>query len=132
MGAKLIVKVLADRHALLETSQPTDGITYAHKIDKSEARLDFTAPAPQVERQIRAFMPAPGAYFTYEGERYKVLAAEVTEAQGSPGTTLDDTLTIACGTGAIRPNLVQRAGKPAMSASDLLRGRPIPHGTLLA
>ena len=144
MGAEQICRVLGDLPAFIAQTQPAEGITYAHKIDKSEARLDFTAPAPQVERQIRAFTPAPGAYFAYEGERYKVLAAEVigavtakvtakvTGAQASPGTTLDDALTIACGDGAIRPSLVQRAGKPAMPTANLLRGRPIPAGTLLA
>jgi methionyl-tRNA formyltransferase len=151
MGAELIVQVLADLEAYPPHAQPDDGITYAHKIDKTEARLDFSASAEQVLRQIRAFMPAPGAFFELEGERYKVLSAEavdLTRLALSPesnldvveavngkitfGTTLDDTLTIACGSGAIRVQIVQRAGKPAMPSADLLRGRPIPAGTLLA
>ena len=132
MGARLIVQVLSNLSAYPETPQSAEGITYAHKIDKAEARLDFSAGATQVLRQIRAFMPAPGAFFELEGERYKVLSATVEEGSGEAGVTLDDTLTIACGTGAIRPTLIQRAGKPAMSTADLLRGRAIPAGTPLA
>lgn len=132
LGADLVVKVLADLPAFPPVEQPQEGISYAHKIDKSEARLDFTAPAGQVLRQVLAFNPAPGAFFEAEGERYKVLAAEMAAGNGAPGTTLDDALTIACGSGAMRPTLVQRAGKPAMPTADLLRGRPFPAGTLLA
>jgi methionyl-tRNA formyltransferase len=132
MGAELIVQVLADLEAYPPHAQPDEGITYAHKIDKAEARLDFSASAEQVLRQIRAFMPAPGAFFELEGERHKVLSAELAEGNGPSGATLDDTLTIACGSGAIRMQTVQRAGKPAMPSADLLRGRPIPAGTLLA
>jgi hypothetical protein len=81
LGAELIVKVLADLPAFPPVAQPEEGLTYASKIDKAEAKLDFTAPADQVLRQILAFNPAPGAFFEAEGERYKVLAAEVTEGQ---------------------------------------------------
>lgn len=132
MGARLIVQVLGDLAAYPAAAQPSEGITYAHKIDKAEARLDFSADAPQVLRQIRAFMPAPGAFFELEGERYKVISADPAEGAGDPGVTLNDALTIACGTGAIRVNTIQRAGKPAMAVADLLRGRPIPAGTVLA
>ena len=132
LGAGLIVEVLADLPAYPARAQDEAGVTYAHKIDKSEAKLDFSASATQVERQIRAFMPAPGAYFELEGERYKVLAAQVIDAQGAAGITLDDALTIACDVGAIRVTTIQRAGKPAMPVGDLLRGRPIPAGTRLA
>jgi methionyl-tRNA formyltransferase len=131
LGADLIVKVLADLPAFPPVQQPEDGITYAHKIDKAEARIDFTAGAQQVLRQILAFNPAPGAFFEAEGERYKILTAELAEGTGMPGTMLDDTLTIACGTDAIRPTLIQRAGKPAMATADLLRGRPFPAGSTL-
>ena len=131
MGARLIVEVLADLPAYPEVPQPEDGVTYASKIDKAEARLDFTQNAEQVERQVRAFAPAPGAFFELEGERYKVLAAEIVAGVGAPGTTLDDRLTIACGDGAIRPIVVQRAGKPAMESDALLRGKPIAPGTVL-
>ena len=132
MGAGLMVRVLADLSAFPERPQPEDGITYAKKIDKAEARLDFSRSAVEVERQVRAFAPAPGAFFEFEGERCKVLAAELAEGSGAPGTVLDNTLTIACTSGAIRPTLVQRAGRPAMSAADLLRGWAIGPGARLA
>lgn len=132
MGARLIVQVLNDLDAYPAQAQPDEGITYAHKIDKAEARLDFTADAEQVLRQIRAFMPAPGAFFELAGERFKVISADPAGGAGDPGVTLDDAMTIACGTGAIRVNTIQRAGKPAMAVADLLRGRPIPAGTVLA
>jgi methionyl-tRNA formyltransferase len=136
MGADLMVKVLSDLPAFAPEVQPDNGVTYAAKIDKSEARLDFLTSAVQVERQVRAFNPMPGAFFELEGERYKILAAEVahpgdTVAGATPGITLDDALTIACNPGAIRATRVQRAGKPAMDASELLRGRAIPAGTRL-
>jgi methionyl-tRNA formyltransferase len=130
MGAGLIVRVLGDVAAFPARAQG-DGVTYAHKIDKAEARLDFSASASQVERQVRAFMPAPGAYFELEGERYKVLAAQVVEGVGEAGVTLDDGLRVACGIGAIRVTAIQRAGKPVMAVGDLLRGRPIVAGTRL-
>ena len=83
---------------------------------RHEARLDFAQPATQVERQVRAFNPAPGAWFEYEGERIKVLAAEISELSGEPGTVLDHGLAIACGDGSIVPTLVQRAGRAADDA----------------
>ena len=137
MGALMMVKVLSDLHAFAPAPQPDEGVTYAAKIDKSEARLDFLTSAVQVERQIRAFNPMPGAFFELGGERYKILAAEMvhpaeTVAGAAPGVTLDDALTIACNPGAIRAARVQRAGKPAMDAAELLRGRPVPMGTRLA
>jgi methionyl-tRNA formyltransferase len=113
------------------TPQPEDGVTYAAKIDKSEARLDFTAPAEAVERQVRAFNAVPGAWFEWNGERIKLLAADISDAGGPPGTVLDDRLTIACGEGAIVPTLVQRAGRAAMTSDELLRGFAIPPGSRL-
>lgn len=132
IGARLIVEVLADLSAYPEQPQPDDGVTYAKKIDKAETRLDFSQDAEQVERQIRAFAPAPGAWFEYQGERCKVLAADITDGSGAPGEVLDDQLTIACAKGATRPTLVQRAGRPAMAAADLLRGWAIAAGARLA
>ena len=137
MGAELMVKVLNDLHAFVPEAQPDEGVTYAAKIDKSEAPLDFLTSAVQVERQIRAFNPMPGAFFEFDGERYKILAAEVvhpsdTVAGATPGVTLDDALTVACNPGAIRATRVQRAGKPAMDAGELLRGRAITASTRLA
>ncbi|MGN6358100.1 MAG: methionyl-tRNA formyltransferase [Novosphingobium sp.] len=132
LGARLIVEVLADLPAYPEVPQAEDGVTYASKIDKAEARLDFAQSAAQVLRQIRAFAPAPGAFFELEGERYKVLAAGLADGSGEAGVTLDDALTVACAGGAIRPTLVQRAGKPAMDTAALLRGRPVPAGTRIS
>ena len=130
-GAALMVEVLADLPGHPPAIQPEDGVTYAHKIDKAESRLDFTRAAVDVERQVRAFAPAPGAFFELEGERYRVLAAEVVAGEGAPGSVLDDLLTIACGVGALRPLTVQRAGRPAMDTAALLRGRAVPAGTVL-
>lgn len=134
-GARLMVEVLADLPAYPEVPQPEDGVTYASKIDKAEARLDFHRSAEEVERQIRAFAPTPGAYFELEGERYRVLAVEVIRHPGrsrdDAGITLDDRLTIACDAGAIRPTLIQRSGRPVMETEALLRGKPIRAGTRL-
>lgn len=132
IGADLIVRVLADLSAYPEIPQPEDGVTYARKIDKAETRIDFAQDAGQVERQIRAFASAPGAWFEFDGERCKVLVAEPAEGSAAPGTVLDNQLTIACAGGAIRPTLVQRAGRPAMATADLLRGWAITAGTKLA
>ncbi|MES2781161.1 MAG: methionyl-tRNA formyltransferase [Pseudomonadota bacterium] len=132
LGAELMVRVLSDLDAFPCVPQPVEGVTYAAKIDKSETKLDFTQPAEAVERQIRAFNPAPGAWFEFEGERYRVLAADVVEANGAAGTIVDDQLTIACSANAVRPTLIQRAGKPAMPTADLLRGKAIPAGTILS
>ncbi|GAA4770836.1 methionyl-tRNA formyltransferase [Novosphingobium ginsenosidimutans] len=132
IGARLIVEVLANLSAYPEQPQPDDDVTYAKKIDKAETRLDFSQDAAQVERQIRAFAPAPGAWFEYQGERCKVLAADITDGSGAPGEVLDHLLTIACATGAIRPTLVQRAGRPVMATADLLRGWAIAAGARLA
>jgi methionyl-tRNA formyltransferase len=156
LGAALMVEVLADLPGHPPVVQPEDGVTYAAKIDKAESRLDFAREAADVERQVRAFAPAPGAWFELEGERYRVLAAEVVaetplrpreggdpeptsavdaaldpRLRGGAGCVIDDRLTIACGSGAIRPTLIQRAGRPAMPTADLLRGRAIPAGTVL-
>jgi methionyl-tRNA formyltransferase len=131
LGAELMVAVLNDIAAYTSVLQPEEGVTYAAKIDKAETRMDFSASAEQVERQVRAFNPAPGAWFEFEAERYRVLAAELSPKNGVAGTVLDSELTIACGTESVRPTLIQRAGKPAMSTADLLRGKPIPPGTIL-
>lgn len=137
LGAGLMVEVLGDPAAYPRHPQDDAGAIYAPKIDKSEARIDFLLSAVQVERQVRAFNPVPGAFFTLDDERYKLLACEVihpatTVAGATPGVALDDALTIACNPGAVRVTHIQRAGKPAMDAAELLRGRPIARGTRLA
>ena len=113
--------------------QPNEGATYAPKIDKAEARIDWRLPAEEIDRQIRAFAPWPGAWFEVDGERIKLLeAVPDTDASGQPGEVLDDSLTIAVGTGYIRPLKVQRAGKSAMTPGELLRGFAIPKGTIVS
>ena len=148
IGARLMVRVLAALPP--EIAQPDEGVTYAPKVDKAETRLDFSASAEQAERQVRAFAPSPGAWFELAGERFRVLAAEVLPREGGDlgqpgaslpeapafagmraGTVLDQRLTIACGTGALRPLRIQRAGRPVMDVADLLRGRAVPVGTQL-
>jgi methionyl-tRNA formyltransferase len=110
--------------------QPDEGVTYASKIDKAEARIDWNRTAHEIERQVRAFAPSPGAWFEAGGERIKLLeAATGNDAPGNPGEVLDDCLTIACGSGYIRPLKVQRAGRAVMNAGELLRGFQIPKGT---
>ena len=131
MGAALMVQVLDQYERVGPRPQREAGATYAPKIDKQEARLDFALAAVEVERRIRAFNPAPGAWLDHEGERIKVLAADLGEERGAPGTVLDDRLTIACGDGSIRATLVQRSGKAPMATAELLRGFPIPAGTTL-
>ena len=131
LGAELMVAVLNDISAYPAATQPVRGVTYAAKIDKAETQIDFSASAVQVERQVRAFNPAPGAWFEFDGERYRVLAAEISAQNGAAGTVLDHELTIACGTDAVCPTLIQRAGKPAMPTADLLRGKSIPQGIIL-
>lgn len=129
-GARLMLRALSEHPT--PTPQPTQGVTHAAKISKHEAHLDFTLPAAQLERTIRAFNPSPGAHATINNERLKILAAQVFPGTGTPGTTTDAQLTIATADGLLRPTLVQRAGKPAMPTPDLLRGWPIPPGTTLA
>ena len=132
MGARLMAEVLGDIASYPAVAQPEDGVTYAAKIDKAEALIEWSRPAIEVERQIRAFNPVPGAFFEFQGERIRVLAADLDRHHGDVGTVLDDALTIACGEGAIRPILLQRAGRGVMTSAELLRGFPIPQGTILA
>ncbi|MEO6255729.1 MAG: methionyl-tRNA formyltransferase [Sphingomicrobium sp.] len=113
------------------TPQPEAGVTYAAKIAKAEARIDWTAPAEAVVRQVLAFAPSPGAWFEAGGERIKLLDAQLDDRAGAPGQVLDADLTIACGGGAVRAVAVQRAGRAAMSPGELLRGFAIPVGTIL-
>jgi methionyl-tRNA formyltransferase len=128
-GAALMVEVLDDIALHPPMAQPQEGVTYAAKIAKAEARIDFTRPALQVERQVRGFNPFPGAFFEYGGERFRILAAHVEHEDGAPGELLDDALLIGCGHGAIRPTLIQRAGKAAMTPEDMLRGFDMSAGS---
>ncbi len=128
-GAELMVEVLDDPDLHPPVPQPEEGVTYAAKIEKAEARIDFTQDAHRIERLVRAFNPMPGAFFEYGGERFRLLAAHVEAKQGPAGALLDDSLLIGCGHGAIRPTLIQRAGKAAMTPGELLRGFDMPAGS---
>lgn len=137
VGGSLMVRALAalSRDALQCVEQAPDGITYAHKIDKAEARIDWAAPVDEVHNKIRGLSPYPGAWFELETSsgraRIKILRADRVDATGTPGTVLDDVLTIACAGGAVRLLQVQRAGKAAMSADTFLRGTQVAAGTRL-
>jgi len=112
--------------------QPDECETYAAKVDKAEARIDWARSAEEIERQVRAFAPFPGAWFEANGERIKLLGARAgSNASGKPGEVLDDCLNIAAGEGYVRPLRVQRAGRSAMTVDELLRGFAIPKGTIL-
>ncbi len=129
LGAKALVDWLASPSA--PVPQPEDGVTYASKIDKAEARIDWSRTAEEIERQVRAFAPTPGAWFEANGERIKLLDAECVDGVGTPGEVVGDPLVIACGEDAIHCRLVQRAGKGAMAVKDMLRGFAIAQGTIL-
>ena len=134
LGAKLALQALdrlAGGESLPETPQPAEGATYAKKIDKAEARIDWTRGADEVWRQVRGLSPFPGAWCKYRGERLKVLAAEPADGAGEPGTAIDANLAIACGRGAIRLIRLQRAGGGITGAAEFLRGHPLPPGTRL-
>jgi len=129
LGAEYMVEVLERYFQVRPRTQAEERATYAPKIGKDEARLDFARSAIEVERQVRAFNPVPGAWFEAGGERIKLLAADPVEGEGQPGTVLDSELKVACGEGALRPLLVQRAGRAPMTAAELLRGFALPAGT---
>ena len=132
LGAAMMIEVLGDLPSFEPIPQPEDGVTYAAKISKDEARIDWSRPAVELVRQVQGLAPFPGAWFEANGERVKLLkAAAGHDAQGTPGTVLDDCLNVACGRGYLRPLLVQRAGKATMTAGELLRGFAIPKGTIL-
>ncbi|HLO78299.1 MAG TPA: methionyl-tRNA formyltransferase [Magnetospirillum sp.] len=131
LGAGMIVDAVARYPELQPVKQPEDGVTYAAKLSKDEGRLDWTRPAAELECQVRGLNPWPGVWCELAGERLKVLAATVVGGTGTPGTTLDDALTVACGDGALRLTRVQRAGKAPMAAQDLLRGFAVPKGSVL-
>lgn len=124
MGARLIVDALA-RLPLPAVAQPDAGVTYAAKVDKAEARVDWAQPAVEVDRLIRGLSPFPGAWCEVAGERVKLLRSRLTTGAGAPGQVLGG-LTVACGTGAVEITLAQREGKRAMGPDDFLRGFVLP------
>ena len=115
---------------LVAVPQGADGVTYADKIDKTEAQIDWSQPSTSVDRAIRGLSPFPGAWFMHNGTRIKALHSENVPAIGAqPGTVMDDGLTIACGSGAVRLTRLQRAGKGVQDIETFLRGYDIPAGT---
>ncbi|MGF6860037.1 methionyl-tRNA formyltransferase [Rhodobacteraceae bacterium MBR-64] len=130
MGARLIMAALADLPALSPEPQAEVGVTYAAKIDKAEARVDWTRPAAEVDRLIRGLSPFPGAWCELGGERIKLLRSHLAAGTGAPGTVLGG-LTVACGTGAVTVTEVQRAGRRPMVAAEFLRGTDLAPGTRL-
>jgi methionyl-tRNA formyltransferase len=132
LGAPLMVSAMAQLQsgALTYTPQPEEGL-YAPKIDKAEARIDWTLPAKQVDRQIRGLSSSPGAWFSYNDQRVKVLNSQYAAVTGEPGTAANDALTICCGEGAVQLTRVQPAGKGQMLAAEFLRGKPIKSGEKL-
>jgi methionyl-tRNA formyltransferase len=131
-GARMLVETLSALDTLTPEPQSENGVTYAAKIDKAEARIDWTRPADEVRAHIMGLSPFPGAWFEAKGERIKAHFVTTENANGTPGTVLDEAGLIACGTGAVRLSRVQRAGKPAMDLDAVLRGFPLPAGTMLA
>ncbi|RUO99734.1 methionyl-tRNA formyltransferase [Hyphomicrobium sp.] len=136
-GAALMREALENLEAgtLQCVPQSAEGVTYAAKIDKGETRIDFAMPAKSVVDHIRGLSPFPGAWFEVslggKAERIKVLAAKEVSGSGEPGMLIDDALTIACGSGAVRVEKLQRAGKQPMAAADFLRGTRLPAGSRL-
>jgi methionyl-tRNA formyltransferase len=133
LGADLMVRALSalERGSISETPQPSEGATYAKKILKEEARIDWTKSAREIDCLIRGLSPVPGAWCEVKGERLKILYAEPASGSGAPGTILGDQLTVACGDGALRLAHLQRAGKSVMTADELRRGFALPRGTVL-
>ncbi|MFW8634986.1 methionyl-tRNA formyltransferase [Cribrihabitans pelagius] len=131
MGARLIVDALERLPELTAAAQPSEGVTYAEKIGKSEAQIDWTRPAEEADRQIRGLSPFPGAWCEIGGQRVKLLASRLAEGQGEPGEVLDGALTVACGSGAVTLLRLQRAGKSAQDREIFLRGFPVEKGSRL-
>lgn len=137
MGAQLLVETLEGvaGGAVRPVAQPKEGVTYARKIDKVEARIDFSQTSQEVRAKIHGLSPVPGAWFEIDNggkkERIKVLKAELASGAGVPGLVLDERFAIACGQGAIRPVMVQRAGRSAVSIDEFRRGFAIAPGTLI-
>ena len=131
LGADLMARTVSalERGSVAEQKQTEDGVTYARKISKEETRIDWTKPAREIDCLIRGLSPAPGAWTDVKGERVKILNCEPATGVGTAGTLVDDALTIACGIGALRLTRLQRPGKSAMDAGELLRGFALPRGT---
>ena len=133
LSAKLIGPALERLEAgMLECEpQPEDGILYAEKIDKAEARIDWTRSAVEVDRQIRSLSPFPGAWTQVGGQRLKLLGSRLVAGQGTPGEVIAGDLTVACGTGAVCITRLQPAGRGPMTGEEFLRGRGVGFGAVL-
>jgi methionyl-tRNA formyltransferase len=134
LGADLMVRAVGalERGGLQLVPQPAAGITYAAKIEKAETRIDWSKPATEVHNHIRGLSPFPGAWFAMpDGARVKVLRSTQADGGGAPGTVIDGSLTIACGSGAVRLVQVQKAGKQPMGSAEFLRGVRLIAGTVL-
>jgi len=133
LGGRLIVEALeiAARGGLKRTPQPAEGVSYAHKIDKAEAAIEWALPAAVIERRIRAFDPFPGASTQIGGESVKLWRAQVVEASGAPGTVLavtDEGITVACGEAALQLIELQRPGGKRLPARQFLQGKQVQVG----
>ncbi|WP_146584928.1 methionyl-tRNA formyltransferase [Puniceibacterium confluentis] len=130
-GGGLIVRALSRLDQLVPEVQATDGVSYAAKIDKSEAAVDWSRDAEVIDRQIRGLSPFPGAWTQIGGERVKLLGSRLAAGGGVPGVVLDGAFTVACGQGAVQVTRAQRAGRGAQEAAEFLRGMALPAGTVL-
>lgn len=129
MGAELILQELDNPRTPIPQNDAE--ATFAPKLTREDGRIDWIKPAEQIDRQIRAFDPWPGTFTSLDGQPFKVLGARVVAGSGAPGITLDNSLTVACGNGALRLTKVQAPGRAALEAEAFLRGHPIPAGTVL-
>jgi methionyl-tRNA formyltransferase len=134
IGAPLLVNALAQIESgeAVETPQPKEGVTYAHKITPAETRIDWSKSAREVDCMIRGLSPTPGAWFELNGARVKALQSRPGLGNGAPGESLDGNLLIACGDGAVRLLKLQREGRAPLDADAFLRGQPVPVGARLA
>ena len=132
LGAEMIVPAVQGLRdgTLTDTIQPAQGVTYAAKLEKDEGHIDWTQDAATIHRHIRALNPWPGVWFTFDGERFKVLEAHISDGTGSPGYVIQSPLVVACGHNALTLTRIQRAGKAPMGADELLRGFAIPVGSV--
>lgn len=131
VGGELIAKALENIGEIAPKPQPSGGITYAEKIDKSESRIDWTRPGTEIDRKIRGLSPFPGAWCELDGLRVKLLLSTLASGSGSPGEVIDTPAYVACGQGAVELKRLQKAGGKAQDADDFIKGTPLPLGTRL-
>ena len=137
LGAQMIVELLRELESapVRATAQPPDGVTYARKIEKREAVLDWRKPAAELDREVRAFNPFPGSRSTIDGVEIKVWLAHRTDARGEPGKVLSsaaDGIVVGCGDGALVLTELQRPGAKRLGVRDFLRGHPLAPGSRFA